>query len=85
VLGEFDLSDGSALRVGTVEWLTPKGRRIWHEGIAPDVSIVMPSGVQPLSPDDVGRLTGAGIATIKDTQLAKALELVSAERVASRG
>jgi carboxyl-terminal processing protease len=85
VLGEFDLSDGSALRVGTVEWLTPKGRRIWHEGIAPDVSIVMPSGVQPLSPDDVGRLTAGGIATIKDTQLAKALKLVSAERVASRG
>jgi hypothetical protein len=45
----------------------------------------MPSGVQPLSPDDVGRLTGAGVSTIKDTQLAKALELVSAERVASRG
>ena len=25
VLGEFPLSDGSALRIGTVEWLTPKG------------------------------------------------------------
>ena len=37
VLGEFPLSDGSALRIGTVEWLTPKGRRIWHEGIVPDV------------------------------------------------
>ena len=83
VLGEFDLSDGSALRVGTVEWLTPKGRRIWHEGIAPDVSIVLPSGVQPSSPDDIGRLTGAGVGTIKDSQLAKALEVVSAERVAS--
>jgi carboxyl-terminal processing protease len=83
VLGEFDLSDGSALRVGTVEWLTPKGRRIWHEGIAPDVSIPLPSGVQPLSPDDISRLTGAGVGTIKDSQLAKALELVSGERVAS--
>jgi hypothetical protein len=36
-----------------------------------------------LSPDDIGRLTGAGIGTIKDSQLAKALEVVSAERVAS--
>ena len=35
VLGEFLLTDGSALRVGTVEWLTPSGRRIWHEGITP--------------------------------------------------
>ena len=50
VLGEFDLSDGSALRVGTVEWLTPSGRRIWHEGIAPDVPVALPSGVQPLRP-----------------------------------
>ncbi|MFL5686764.1 MAG: S41 family peptidase [Chloroflexota bacterium] len=83
VLGEFDLSDGSALRVGTVEWLTPKGRRIWHEGIAPDVSILLPNGVQPLTPDDIGRLTGAGVGKIPDSQLAKALELVSAERVAS--
>ena len=39
VLGEFALADGSALRVGTVEWLTPKGRRIWHEGIVPDVTV----------------------------------------------
>jgi len=83
VLGEFDLSDGSALRVGTVEWLTPKGRRIWHEGVAPDVSIPLPSGVQPLTPDDISRLTGAGIGSIKDAQLAKALEVVSEERVAS--
>ena len=44
VLGEFDLSDGSALRVGTVEWLTPDGRRIWHEGIVPDVAVALPDG-----------------------------------------
>ena len=83
VLGEFDLSDGSALRVGTVEWLTPKGRRIWHEGIAPNVSVILPSGVQPISPEDVRRLTGAAVGKMQDTQLAKALELVSAETVAS--
>jgi carboxyl-terminal processing protease len=83
VLGEFDLSDGSALRVGTVEWLTPKGRRIWHEGIAPDVSIVLPNDVQPLTPDDIARLTAPDVGKIQDPQLAKALEVVSAERVAS--
>ena len=83
VLGEFDLSDGSALRVGTVEWLTPKGRRIWHEGIAPDVSIILPNDVQPLTPDDIRRLAAADVAKVQDTQLAKALEIVSTERVAS--
>ncbi len=84
VLGEFDLSDGSALRVGTVEWLTPDGRRIWHEGIAPDVSIPLPDGVLPLSPADVERLTAAAVGTIDDTQLAKALEVVSTQQVAIR-
>src|SRR4029450_6771426 len=35
VLGEFPLTDGSALRVGTVEWLTPKGRGIWRHRVVP--------------------------------------------------
>ena len=83
VLGEFDLSDGSALRVGTVEWLTPKGRRIWHEGIAPDVSIVLPNDIEPLSPEDISRLAAPDVAKVHDTQLSKALEIVSTERVAS--
>ena len=50
VLGEFELADGSALRVGTTEWLTPDGRRIWHEGIAPDVSVVLPDDVEAADP-----------------------------------
>jgi len=84
VLGEFDLSDGSALRIGTTEWLTPKGRRIWHEGIAPDVPVAMPSGVLPLSPDDVTKLTAAQAANVADPQLAKALDVVKTEAAASR-
>jgi carboxyl-terminal processing protease len=83
VLGEFDLSDGSALRVGTVEWLTPTGRRIWHEGIAPDVPVALPEGIQPLSPDDIAKLTAAAVGSIDDAQLAKALEVVGTEQVAA--
>jgi carboxyl-terminal processing protease len=79
VLGEFVLSDGSALRIGTVEWLTPEGRRIWHEGIAPDVPVKMPDGVEALTPDDVRRLTAAEVTKVKDTQLAKALEVVASQ------
>jgi carboxyl-terminal processing protease len=78
VLGEFVLSDGSALRIGTVEWLTPKGRRIWHEGIAPDVPVSEPDGVVPLTPDGVKELSAAGVKSMKDAQLAKALEIVAA-------
>jgi carboxyl-terminal processing protease len=83
VLGEFNLSDGSALRVGTVEWLTPQGRRIWHEGIAPDVPVTMPDGVVPLTPDDVRGFTPAQVTSMQDAELAKALEIVSTEAVAS--
>ncbi len=79
VLGEFGLSDGSALRIGTVEWLTPSGRRIWHEGIAPDVPVTRPADVTPLTPDAVRRLTPAEIKALKDPQLKKALEVVADE------
>jgi carboxyl-terminal processing protease len=76
VLGEFPLSDGSALRIGTVEWLTPKGRVIWHEGIAPDVVVARPDGVPPVVPDDLRSMSAADLKAIKDPQLKKALELI---------
>ncbi len=78
VLGEFPLSDGSALRVGTVEWLTPDGRQIWHQGITPDVVVERASDIAPLDPDQVGTMTPAQIAALTDPQLARALTLVTA-------
>ena len=77
VLGEFPLADGSALRVGTVEWLTPKGRRIWHEGIVPDVLVERAADVRPLVPDDLLNVTAGQVGTLTDPQLARALTLVA--------
>lgn len=77
VLGEFLLSDGSALRVGTVEWLTPKGRRIWHEGIVPDVLVERADDVRPLIPDDLRTMTPAQVGTLTDPQLTRALTVVA--------
>jgi len=79
VLGEFGLSDGSALRIGTVEWLTPKGRVIWHEGIAPDVAVERPDDVQPVLPDDLRELSAAEVADLDDPQLARALALLNSD------
>ncbi len=79
VLGEFDLSDGSALRVGTVEWLTPKRREIWHQGIAPDVPVKLGDGVLPMTPDDLRRVSAGDVAKIPDTQLARAIEIAAKE------
>ncbi|HET9456186.1 MAG TPA: S41 family peptidase [Candidatus Limnocylindrales bacterium] len=76
VLGEFGLADGSALRIGTVEWLTPNGRVIWHEGIAPDIEVARPDGVLPVVPDDLRELMPADVAELADPQLARAIELV---------
>ena len=76
VLGEYPLEDGSALRIGTVEWLTPNGRRIWHEGIEPDVAVARATEVLPTLPDDVRNLKPARVASTVDAQLERALELI---------
>lgn len=81
VLGEFGLSDGSALRVGTVEWLTPNGRRIWHEGIVPDLVVERPDDVRPVVPDDLRSLTAAQVADLGDPQVARAITLVASANV----
>jgi carboxyl-terminal processing protease len=78
VLGEFGLSDGSALRIGTVEWLTPDGRRIWHEGIEPDVEIERPTEVLPTIPDDLRDVASSRVTAIADPQLERALEIAAA-------
>ena len=54
VLGRFDLSDGSSLRIGVERWLTRDGRPIWHEGLEPDVKVTLADTVTPLLPDDSG-------------------------------
>ena len=77
VLGEFALEDGSALRIGTVEWLTPDGRRIWHEGIEPDVAVARAAETLPTLPDDLRTVKPAGVKAVADAQLERALQLVA--------
>ena len=83
VLGEFDLSDGSALRVGTVEWLDPSGRRIGTRASPLMYRSHSPTGSYCSASDDVAKLTAVTVGSIDDTQLAKALEVVATEQVAT--
>ena len=69
VLSEFDLSDGSALLVGTLEWLTPDGRQIWHHGITPNVSVDMPTGARVVTPDQLKSGGAGALSTANDAQL----------------
>jgi len=77
VLDEFGLSDGSALLLATEEWLTPKGRLIWHQGIVPDVQVTLPQGTSPLLPEAEAGMTREQVQDSGDAQLSRALELLN--------
>ncbi len=77
VLGRFDLSDGSTLRIGVERWLTRGGRPIWHEGLEPDVKVVLPTDAQPLLPDELRDMSASDYASSKDEQVRKAVELLT--------
>ncbi|MGA2110746.1 MAG: S41 family peptidase [Anaerolineales bacterium] len=76
VLQEFPLADGSAVLLATQEWLTPKGRVIWHKGIQPNEIVTLPPSQQLLSPDGEQGLTPAELQSSGDTQLLDALKLL---------
>src|SRR5690606_1177081 len=76
VLNQFNLSDGSALLLATEQWLTPDGRVIWHEGIAPDEAVELPADVFPLAPEELAGMTAEALANSQDTQLLRAIELL---------
>jgi carboxyl-terminal processing protease len=83
VLEEFPLPDQSAMLLATQEWLTPKGRTIWHQGIAPDQAVPLASGVNPLFPSAEKSMTSTQIQSSGDAQLLKALQLLNAVKVQS--
>jgi len=74
VLSTYNLSDGSAILLGTGEWLTPGGREIWHHGITPDVRVESPPDAVPLTPNDEASLTSQQLQASHDTQLLRALQ-----------
>ena len=78
VLQEYDLSDGSALLLGTSEWLTPNGQFIRDHGITPNPGFTVPLDpkLTPLTPDaeNQGRMMLQQILTSGDAQLVKAIQ-----------
>lgn len=76
VLNQFKLSDGSALLLATEEWLTPKGRLIWHEGIAPDKEVKLPISASMLLPEAEEDMTAEELRASEDVQLLAALDLL---------
>jgi carboxyl-terminal processing protease len=84
VLQPFELKDGSALLLAVAQWLTPKGREIWHKGIKPDVEVALPEDVALLLPEMEDDLDAAALARSEDKQLLKALEVLQEQLRAAK-
>ncbi len=76
VLQEFSLSDGSAILLGTQEWLTPNGQFIRGQGITPNITVKLGTNVSPLSPTDANasNMSEQQILKSGDTQLIAAIQ-----------
>ena len=61
VLNMFPLSDGSAIMLGVIEWLTPKGDGIFDVGITPDVEVKLPSDGVPTETSRPGQADPQGV------------------------
>ena len=76
VLEEYPLADGSAILLGTSEWLTPDGHFIRDKGISPNILVKLAPNAVPLTPTDenAGNMTEQQILTSGDTQLVGAIQ-----------
>lgn len=79
VLGEFELSDGSAILLAIQEWLTPKGESFWHKGITPKIQVSLPQGTDPLIPENERNMTAAQLQSTTDLQLLRALKVLDSQ------
>ena len=87
VLLQFPLSDGSALLIGTQEWLTPKGNFIRSTntrpgGIVPTMTVPLGPNNTLLTPNDVNQahLSEQQILDSKDNQLIAALHYLQGQK-----
>jgi carboxyl-terminal processing protease len=78
VLEPFPLSDGSALMLGTKQWLTADGRLIRKQGIEPDEKLELPIGTELIYPSLAEDMTVEQLLESEDAQVLKALELLDA-------
>jgi carboxyl-terminal processing protease len=78
VLEPFPLADGSALMLGTKQWLTADGRLIRKQGIEPDEILELPIGTELIYPSLAEEMTVEELLESEDAQVLKALELLDA-------
>ncbi|MFN8493680.1 MAG: S41 family peptidase [Caldilineaceae bacterium] len=76
VLQPFTLSDGSLLRLGVTNWLTPKMHLIKNQGIQPDVKIEQKASVKLIDGTRLQNMTRSQLLEQDDHQFNSALLLL---------
>ncbi|HEY7851043.1 MAG TPA: S41 family peptidase, partial [Ktedonobacterales bacterium] len=79
VLQSYMLSDGSALILGTQEFLLPNGASIYGKGYTPDTPVALPTNAAPLTPLVAAESSVGQQQLIKshDTQLLTAIGILA--------
>ncbi|HLQ33740.1 MAG TPA: S41 family peptidase [Chloroflexota bacterium] len=77
VLSTFRLKDGSAILLGTSEWLTPDGQLIKGKGIQPDVPVRLASQSDVLTPTRIKQLGPGNFQDSSDNQLLSAVKYLA--------
>jgi carboxyl-terminal processing protease len=76
VVHTFDLSDGSALKVGVLSWSRPHGEPVFGVGIRPDHEVEALPGAANLRPREIERLRPGELAASNDLPLRRAIGLL---------
>jgi carboxyl-terminal processing protease len=74
VLSTFRLKDGSAILLGTSEWLTPEGQLIKGKGIQPDVPVRLNAQSDILTPTRLKLIGPSQLQDSSDSQLLSAVK-----------
>jgi carboxyl-terminal processing protease len=77
VLSTFRLKDGSAILLGTAQWLTPDGELVKGKGIQPDVPVRLASQADVLTPTKAKQLTAEQVQDSSDAQLLSAVKYLN--------
>ena len=78
VLRTFNLDGGAQVRIGTTQWLTPKGQVVRGKGIQPDEVVALAPDAIPLTPSNAAKLDVQALLQSNDVQLVRALEVLQA-------
>jgi carboxyl-terminal processing protease len=76
VLNTFELSDGSTLRLGVLDWLTPDGKAVFRVGLTPDHEVDQPAGSAQLRPHALREMTATELSNADDLPLRRAVGLL---------